>query len=104
MDLVYFILCSYGLTQILLYGSMFNKIRPTKDWLRGTGKLFYCAMCMGFHVGWLLVLFGSQTNLWDYEVNVVNLFLLGCLAAGSSYILNRIINDDGLSVSLNKNE
>jgi hypothetical protein len=104
MDLIYFILCSYGLTQILLYGSIFNRLRPSKGWLWGFGKLFHCALCMGFHVGWLLVLFSSETNLWNYKINAANLLLLGCLASGSSYILNRIINDDGLSVSLKQNE
>ena len=35
MQLIHFILAAYGLTQILLYGSIFNKIRPAKDSLMG---------------------------------------------------------------------
>ena len=104
MDLVYFILCSYGLTQILLYGSIFNKVRPSKTWLSGFGKLFHCAMCMGFWAGAALALLSPFCSLWGYELAIINVFLLGCLASGTSYILNRLVNDDGVSISLNKNE
>ena len=51
MELITFILCAYGLTQIVVYGKIFNKIRPTKG---RAGELFRCPMCMGFHVGWFL--------------------------------------------------
>jgi len=104
MDLVYFILCSYGMTQIILYGSIFNKIRPSKEWLRGSGKLFHCAMCAGFWSGVFLALLSPFCSLWYYESSAANLFIMGCLSSGTSYILNRMINDDGISVSLNKNE
>jgi hypothetical protein len=30
MDLLYFILCAYGLTQIIVYGKLFERIRPKK--------------------------------------------------------------------------
>ena len=104
MDLVYFILCAYGMAQIILYGSIFNKIRPSKEWLNGFGKLFHCALCLGFHVGWFLLLLSPYTELWDYKVTLVNLFLFGCLSSGSTYILNRVFNDYGVSIHLNKNE
>ena len=57
MDLIYFVLAAYGLTQILVVGSIFNKIRPSRTWLGGLGKLFHCPMCMGFWaplIAWLL--------------------------------------------------
>ena len=50
MELLYFILAAYGLTQILVYGSIFNGWRPTEGKL---GELFKCPMCMGFWVGGL---------------------------------------------------
>jgi len=104
MDLIYFILCAYGLTQILLYGSMFNRVRPSKDFLGGLGKLFHCAICMGFWVGFSLAILSPFCSLWHYEPSIVNLFIMGCISSGTSYVLNRMINDDGISVSLNKNE
>jgi uncharacterized membrane protein len=104
MDLIYFILCAYGATQLILYGSLFDKIRPRKDSLRGFGKLFHCALCVGFHVGWIFLLIGQSSSLWTYEISLTNLFLLSCLSSGTSYILNRLVNDDGVAVYLNKNE
>ena len=104
MDLIYFILCAYGMTQVILYGSIFNKIRPSKDWLGGLGKLFHCAMCLGFWTGVFLTLISPLCSLWHYDPTITNLFIMGCLSSGTSYILNRMINDDGISVSLNKNE
>jgi hypothetical protein len=91
-------------TQVILYGSIFNKIRPRKEWGLGFGKLFHCAMCMGFWVGIFLAFLSPSCSLWQYELTIANIFLLGCLSSGTSYILNRVINDDGISVSLNKNQ
>lgn len=93
MDLITFILCAYGLTQILVYGTIFDNIRPTKGKL---GELFKCPMCMGFHVGWFLMLLSPFTELFSYDVSVVNFFLLGILSSGTSYVLNMIFGDHGV--------
>ena len=61
MELLTFILCAYGLTQILVYGKIFSKIRPKKGKL---GELANCPMCMGFHVGWLLMLLSPFTLIF----------------------------------------
>jgi hypothetical protein len=104
MDLIYFVLCAYGATQLILYGSLFDKIRPRKDSLRGFGKLFHCALCTGFHIGWILLLIGQDSSMWNYEISLSNLLLFSCLSAGTTYILNRLVNDDGIAVSLKQNE
>ena len=78
MDLIYFILAAYGLTQILVFGSIFNKIRPTKKWLNGFGKLFHCPMCMGFWVGIFLFGINGWTELFTFEHTIANYFVLGC--------------------------
>ena len=57
MYLLWFCLAAYGLTQMLVYGSVFDAIRPVKGSL---GKLFQCPMCLGFWVG--LFLFGVNYN------------------------------------------
>jgi hypothetical protein len=93
MELLTFILCAYGLTQIIVYGTIFDRIRPTKGKL---GKLFKCPMCMGFHVGWLLMLLSPFTELFSYDVSVANFFLLGWVSSGTSYVLNMIIGDEGV--------
>jgi hypothetical protein len=96
MELIYFILAAYGLTQMIVYGKVFNAIRPTKGWL---GELFKCPMCVGFHVGWILMLLSPYTELFNFDVTPVNYLILGGLSSGTSYILNMIVGDDGIKMS-----
>ena len=96
MELIYFILIAYGLTQILVYGSIFNTIRPSKEWLGGFGTLFHCPMCIGFWVGVLLFSINKWTELFTFEYNLINPILLGCLSSGTSYILCVVIGDKGI--------
>ena len=93
MDLLYFILCCYGLTLIGTYGSILDPVRPTEGKL---GELFRCPMCLGFWAGVLLVGLNPFTELFTFDVTVVNAFLLGCLSSGTSYSLCMLISDGGL--------
>lgn len=77
-----FILACYGMTMIILYGKIFDKIRP--DW-----ELFKCSLCTGFWVG----IFNSF--LIDISLNF---FVCGCISAGTSYILDKIIDDYGILI------
>ena len=99
MELIYFIFTAYGLTQILLYGSIFNKIRPSKEWLSGFGKLFHCPMCMGFWAGVFLFAINPFTELFTFEYKLANAFILGCLSSGTSYLLSVLVNDFGLNLN-----
>ena len=99
MELLYFVLAAYGLTQIIIYGSIFNKVRPSKDWLGGFGKLFHCPMCMGFWSGVILFSINNQTELFTYNYNLFNALILGCLSSGTSYLLSVLINDFGLNLN-----
>ena len=98
MELIWFILAAYGLTQIIVYGSIFNKIRPPKDWLKGFGELFHCPMCMGFWVGVFLCGINDCTELFTFEHTLVNYFILGCLSSGTSYVLNMAFGDCGIKI------
>jgi hypothetical protein len=93
MDLLTFILCAYGMTQILVYGKIFNKIRPSKGKL---GELANCPMCIGFHVGWFLMLLSPFTELFNFDVTVANFFILGSISSGTSYVFNMIFGDEGI--------
>ena len=95
MGLVYFILCAYGMTYILLHGSIFNPIRPKKGKL---GELFKCPLCLGFWVGVFLWSINYFTELFTYDYNFINALLLGSLSAGSSYFLSMILDDFGLKL------
>jgi len=97
VDLVYFVLCAFGLTQILVYGTIFSslrrKIEERSEWF---GALFNCPMCTGFWVGVFLCGINSFTELFNFELNVINLFLLGCLSSGTSYVLCAVFGDNGV--------
>ena len=95
MDLIYFLLAAYGLTQILVYGSIFNSIRPAKGFF---GELFHCPMCLGFWVGIFLFGLNKYTELFTFEYNIANLLILGCLSSGTSYALSMLFGDHGLKI------
>ena len=96
LSLLWFILAAYGLTQVLVYGSLFNKIRPAKESLGGFGKLFHCPMCMGFWSGAFLWGINKYTELFTFEYSAANLLILGCVASGTSYILCVLFGDEGI--------
>jgi hypothetical protein len=81
------------MTYILLYGSIFDKIRPKTGQL---GKLFGCSLCTGFWVGVFLWSVNPFTELFTYDYTLLNGLLLGSLSAGTSYFLSSILNDFGL--------
>ncbi len=97
MSLLYFILVSFGLTQIVVYGKIFDKLRPKEGKL---GELFSCPMCVGFHVGWILWLLSGYTTLFSYDESLVTAFGLACLSSGTSYILNMLFGDCGFKIDL----
>ena len=103
MELLIFVLVAYGLTQILVYSDMplIKKLRPTKDSFKGYGKVFHCPMCMGFHVGWFLVLLSPLTELFSFDVSLFNFVIMGSLSSGTSYIFNMVFSDDGIQIAQN---
>ena len=88
MELLYFILACYGLTQILAFATIFNKIRPNHHF-------FHCPMCIGFWAGVVLLLLNPFTELFTFDVTLVNALLLGWLSSGTSYALCMLISDGG---------
>ena len=89
MQFLYFILIAYGLTQALVYASLFEKVRPAYHF-------FHCPMCVGFWVGVFLLLLNPFTELFTFDVSLINALLLGCLSSGTSYALCMLISDGGL--------
>ena len=101
MWILFFILACYGLTNILVYGSILSCIRPKQGlW----GELFKCPMCMGFHVGWFVALMMKLSNLTSIDPNIVDVLLLSCLSSGSSYVLCSLFTDFGINFKINKEE
>ena len=105
MDLLWFILASYGLTFLVVNASIFNFIRPSKEWLWGFGKLFHCPLCFGFHAGWFFFAINRWTELFTFEYTLANFLICGCVGSGTSYFLSMIVDDDGINIKGNfKNE
>ena len=96
MELLYFILTAYGMTYILVYGSIFNSIRPKNGKL---GELLHCPLCTGYWCGVFLWSVNGLTELFNFEYNIINAFICGCISAGTSYFLSMILNDFGLKIN-----
>ena len=92
MELIYFILSCFGITQIITKGTIFNKLRKY-------GKFWGCPMCIGFWVGSILYLLNSYTSLFSYEYNILNFILLSSLSSGTSYVLGILFDDFGLKIT-----
>ena len=88
IGILVFILCAYGLTQILVFSSIFEPYRPSHHF-------FHCPMCVGFWAGVLLLVLNPFTELFTFDVSWVNALLLGFLSSGTSYALCMLISDGG---------
>ena len=100
-NLFIFILVSYGISNILVYSSVFQGLRDNLAKL-GTGpkslhKLFSCMMCMptwvGFMLSAVLQLVGAPTPFTEYGVEnfALAVFLDGVLASGAVYAFNVLV-------------
>ena len=90
-----FILAAYGMTFILVYGKIFEDVRPPKDYTKKWNTLFHCPLCMGFWVGVFLFSINGFTELFTFDYNLSNAFICGCISSGTSYLLSMIVNDEG---------
>ncbi len=88
VEMLYFILASYGLTQILVYSKIFEPVRPKY-------YFFHCPMCIGFWSGVVLLLLSPFTELFTYDVSVTNSLVLGCISSATSYAFCMVISDGG---------
>ena len=96
MELIWFILACYGMTYVLVFGSIFNLVRPSKGIF---GGMFHCPLCMGFWVGVFLWSLNGATELFNFEYSLTNAFICGCVSAGTSYFLSMLLNDFGLKIN-----
>lgn len=101
MNLIIFVLVAYGISNILVYGSIF-------EWWRellakfGTGgsslyKLFTCMLCLptwvGFVLSYVLQMQGINTPMTSYGLDngYLAIFLDGVLASGAVYAFNVLV-------------
>ena len=91
MNLLLFVLAAYGLTQIIVYGRIFNKIRPSYHF-------FHCSMCIGWWVGLFLWAINPYTELFTFEYSIATAFVMACVSSGTSYVLNMVFDDKGINL------
>jgi hypothetical protein len=53
---------------------------------------------MGFWVGLFLGGIDPFTQLFSLSANFVDTFLLGCVSSGTSYILDKLVTDEGIQI------
>ena len=95
MTFIWFCLISYGLTQILVYGKIFDRIRPKEGKL---GQLLSCPMCTGFWVGIFLWFVRHQTELFTFDDSYVTALLLGFASSAAAYVGNMTFGDHGIKM------
>jgi hypothetical protein len=96
MDYLIYILVGWGLTGILVNGSIFSSLRNfflVK--VHFLGKLFTCVQCSGFWVGILMGILSFfeiiSSPFWDCSQWLVQVLASGFLISGSSVIINAIV-------------
>jgi hypothetical protein len=95
MDYLIYILVGWGITDILVNGSILNGIRNfCLVKIPFLGKLFTCIQCSGFWVGIFLGILSLlnvlETPLWDFTL-VARVLASGFLISGCSVIINSTV-------------
>jgi hypothetical protein len=98
MNFIIFMLLSYGITNIVVFGSIFEPWRNLWDRVNPTffGKLFNCPLCLSTWIGFTLSLvftfLGLYTPMTDYGLTLIPLliFLDGCLTSGVVWLIHTI--------------
>ena len=103
MELITWILAAYGMSNILVYGSIFEGVRNSIHSMANTNiflitplfkflsGLIVCMMCTSTWVGFFMSLFFSPTT-WFWGVHPgLGVFFDGMLASGSVWAINAIV-------------
>ena len=92
METLIWILAAYGLSQILVFGSIFD---TTREWItkKSTffGDLLSCMMCTSTWVGFFFSLTFYSPTITMVTIPYSNIFFDGMLASGSVWAINAII-------------
>lgn len=100
-ELVLFSLVVYGITNIVVYGKIFNNIRTFAIKINPSflGQLMTCMMCSGTWAGFIVSSTLYYFNLhhlspmvhWGINIPWLAIFLDGCLASGTTWGINVIL-------------
>lgn len=97
MELIIYILLVYGITNIIVQGSIFDGLKewltekaiimnnkPIKFLIEKLLTLSNCHMCTGFHVGWFIGIFFGPFVFWNIIFN-------GAFYSGTCWIINALV-------------
>ena len=100
MEILLIILVSYGISNVIVFGTLFESFRELMDDLSPNffGKLFSCMMCTPWWVGFFLSL-GAQLSgysqflpFYNYclENIYLSIFLDACLLSGTTWLIHNV--------------
>lgn len=104
IELLIFMIVAYGMTTILVYGSIFNGLRDKIHWWGDSdyaafnhfgkfiSQLIKCMLCTGTWVGFFLSLtmFSPAMNFFGLN-QFLSVFFDGMFSAGSVWAINAIV-------------
>jgi len=100
MEILLIILVGYGISNIVVFGSLFEGFRNFTDTISPNffGKLFSCMMCTPWWVGFSLSLGTQLTGYTQFspfysyglECIYVSIFLDACLISGTTWLIHTI--------------
>jgi len=90
MIMIFFAFACYGMTNILIWGSIFENQRTwIKKHSKFFGDLISCTLCTGTWVGFFMSLvLGGLTNQYFNVPWYISLFIDGMFSAGSVWLIN----------------
>lgn len=104
MEIFIWILAAYGMSQIIVFGSIFQKLR---DWLIDNSKFFgdlvQCMMCTSTWVGFFFSLAFFSPTKELIIIPYTQIFFDGMLASGSVWAINAIVEWFEKNVPTNHN-
>ena len=100
MEIILIVLVTYGISNIIVFGSLFEKLRDTAQLFSPNfwGKLLNCMMCTPFWVGFFLslgALLSGYTQFSPfYNVGLENIYLAifldSCLLSGTTWLIHTV--------------
>ena len=84
---------AYGMTSIIVWGSIFEK---TREWIKKRSKFFgdliRCVLCTSTWVGFFMsIVFGGLTQYFYGTFFILNIFFDGMFTAGVVWTINSIV-------------
>jgi hypothetical protein len=98
MQFIIFILLAYGITNIIVFGSIFKEFRDffEKNNPNFFGMLFTCPLCLSTWVGFFLssvfIYFNLYTPMSSYGLDFLPLIIFfdGCLTSGCVWLIHTL--------------